>query len=52
MPNDIKYLIIDNDDEITELIHHLRRVKGRFDQDTIDRLSSRILTAEQINNDV
>jgi len=51
-PDDIKYLIIDNDDEITELIGHLRREKNRFDRDTIDRLSSRILTAEQINNDV
>lgn len=51
-PNDIKYLIVENDDEITELISHLRNVKRGFDQDTIDRLSSRILTAEQINNDV
>jgi hypothetical protein len=51
-PNDIKYLIIDNDEEIIELIRHLRDVKSPFDQDTVDRLSSRILTAEQIHNDV
>ncbi|MDP8218933.1 MAG: abortive infection system antitoxin AbiGi family protein [Candidatus Theseobacter exili] len=51
-PNDIKYLIIDNDEEINGLISYLRKVKGRFDKATIDRLSSRILTAEQIHNDV
>lgn len=51
-PNDIKYLIINNDGEINELIEHLRTVKNHFDPDTVDRLSSRILTAEQINNDI
>lgn len=51
-PNDIKYLIVENDSEITELIEHLRSVKSRFDNDTIDRLSSRILTAEQIHHDI
>ena len=51
-PNDIKYLIINNDAEINELIEHLRTVKDHFDPSTIDRLSSRILTAEQINNDI
>jgi len=51
-PEDIKYLIINSDDEITELIDHLESVKGRFDESTRRLLASRILTAEQIKNDV
>ncbi|WP_157358281.1 abortive infection system antitoxin AbiGi family protein [Winogradskyella sp. J14-2] len=51
-PDDIQYLIVENDNDINELIRHLRQVKNRFLPDTIDRLSSRILTYEQIEKDV
>jgi len=51
-PEDIKYLIIERDDERLSLIQHLESVKGRFDEDTRRRLASRILTSEQINTDV
>lgn len=51
-PEDIRYLIIDRDEERLELIHHLEQVKGRFSDETRRRLASRILTAEQIKNDV
>lgn len=51
-PDDIKYLIVERDSDITNLIHHLESVKGRFDRDTRSRLASRILTAEQINRDI
>jgi hypothetical protein len=51
-PDNIQYLIIENDNDINDLIHHLRQVKNRFPPDTIDRLSSRILTYEQIEKDV
>lgn len=51
-PDDIKYLIIQNDSEIADLIAHLARVKGRFDQLTRERLTTRILTAEQIQTDI
>jgi hypothetical protein len=51
-PEDIKYLIVERDDEIAELITHLRGVKGKFDDQTLDRLASRILTAEQILQDI
>ncbi|WP_404936385.1 abortive infection system antitoxin AbiGi family protein [Pseudoalteromonas sp. SG43-7] len=51
-PEDIRYLIVERDDEISELITHLEEVKGRFNQQTRDRLKSRILTAEQINLDI
>jgi hypothetical protein len=51
-PDDIKYLIVEKDDDINPLITHLRQVKNRFSADTIDRLSSRILTYDQIENDI
>jgi hypothetical protein len=51
-PDDIKYLIVEKDSDIDELISHLRVAKIHFTKETIDRLSSRILTYEQIENDV
>lgn len=51
-PDDIKYLIVESESDITDLIQHLRSVKNRFSEPDIDRLSSRVLTSEQIHNDV
>lgn len=51
-PEDIRYLIVERDNERLDLIQHLENVKGRFDDGTRRRLASRILTAEQINTDV
>lgn len=51
-PDDIQYLIVKNDSEINELITHLEKVKGRFDLQTRLRLTSRILTIDQIHNDI
>ena len=51
-PDDIKYLIIDNENEIPELIKHLKFAKDKFDQQTIEKLMSRILTSEQIKQDI
>ena len=51
-PDDIQYLIVENNQDINNLINHLRQVKGRFSHRTIDRLASRILTYNQIENDV
>lgn len=51
-PDDIQYLIVENDNEINDLINHLRSVKNRFRPEIIERLSSRILTYEQIENDI
>ena len=50
-PEDIKYLIVENDDDILELINHLNTVKNNFTLDIKKRLTSRILTLEQIIND-
>ena len=51
-PEDIRYLIVENDEEISTLIKHLEHVKDRFDSETLNRLTSRILTADQIERDI
>lgn len=51
-PDDIKYLIVEKDNDINPLIAHLRVAKIGFSDTTVDRLSSRILTFEQIKKDI
>ena len=51
-PEDIKYLIVERDEQRIELIEHLDQVKHRFDYVTKRRLASRILTIDQIKNDI
>lgn len=51
-PEDIRYLIVEKDEEILQLINHLKKVKSRFDSETLSRLTSRILTADQIDRDI
>ncbi|MFC2066131.1 abortive infection system antitoxin AbiGi family protein [Chloroflexota bacterium] len=50
--NDIKYIIINEEGQINNMVKELRNIKGdRYDNDTIDRLISRIITVKQIEND-
>ncbi len=50
--NDIKYIIISEEGQINNMVKELRNIKGdRYDNDTIDRLISRIITVKQIKND-
>ena len=50
--DDIKYIIIDKESEINEMIRELRVIKGsKYDLDTIERMVSRIITVKQIEND-
>ncbi len=51
-PNDIKYLIINNDEEIPEVISHIKAVKKKYGEDDTARLSTRILTYDQIKYDI
>ncbi|MGE6222335.1 abortive infection system antitoxin AbiGi family protein [Aeromonas media] len=52
-PCDIKYIIIRDDSEIGNLIDHLRRAKGdSYSLHDIERLTTRILTADQIKGDI
>ena len=52
-PNDIKYVIIRDESEINTMVKKLRKIKGGigFDDDTVDRLTSRIITVKQIRAD-
>ena len=52
-PNDIKYIIIKNDLEISEFLNILRNDKGKnYSHHDIERLMTRILTTEQIVSDI
>lgn len=51
-PEDIKYLVVEKDEERIELINHLEIAKEKFDEITRRRLASRILTIDQILNDI
>ncbi len=52
-PNDIKYIIIENDSEISEFVDLLRRAKGnKYSYSDIERLMTRVLTTEQIVTDM
>lgn len=50
--DDIKYIILKNETEIHEFVQHLREVKGeRYPMRVIEKLTTRIVTAEQIRED-
>lgn len=51
-PDDIKYLVVENEADITDLINHLHFAKHKFNDETRNRLASRILTVEQIEKDI
>lgn len=49
---DIKYIIIEDEDQINIMIKRVRDIKGsRYDEDTVDKLASRIITVRQIKED-
>lgn len=51
-PNDIKYIIINSEDEIPEFISILRNAKGqKFSYQDVERLTTRFITVEQIKTD-
>ncbi|RYU92773.1 abortive infection system antitoxin AbiGi family protein [Emticicia agri] len=50
-PNDISYIFIKNDSEITDFVDLLSKVKRKYNYDDVNRLMTRIITTEQIFND-
>ncbi|CAG1065936.1 hypothetical protein BAC1_01531 [uncultured bacterium] len=51
-PKDIKYIIVNKEREILEMVEYLHKVKSpKYDDDTIKILTSRIITCEQIQKD-
>ncbi len=51
-PSDIKYIIVKEEKEILSMIVALRKIKKKYDANTIEILTSRIITSEQILNDL
>lgn len=52
-PEDIKYIFIKEDSEISEFVRHLDDAKGaNFTKREVERLTTRIITTEQIRTDV
>jgi len=50
-PDDIKYIIIKNEEEIWSLVHKLPRIKKKYSYETVQKLLTRIITIEQIRKD-
>ncbi len=51
-PNDIKYIIIKDEEEISEFINVLRTAKGKkFSMNDVEKLTTRIITSTQIYED-
>jgi hypothetical protein len=50
-PEDINYIIIKNETERDDIIRTLENVKGKYPHEQIKRLTSRILSSQQIRSD-
>lgn len=51
-PDDIKYIIIERESEISEFVEILRKSKGnKYSYNDVERLMTRIITSEQIKTD-
>lgn len=50
-PEDIRYIIIKDETEIPTMISTLKSIKSKYTDDVIEKLVSRIITTEQINED-
>lgn len=52
-PNDIKYIIIERESEISEFVEILKKSKGnKYTYNDVERLMTRIITSEQIKTDL
>ena len=50
-PDVINYIIVEKEDEIVPLIHELRSIKGNFSHNSVELLSSRIISMDRIRED-
>jgi len=50
-PDDIRYIIIKDEDEISSIVHELPRIKEKYSYGTVQKLLTRIITTEQIKRD-
>ena len=50
-PSDIKYIIVEKEGEIIDIIKEIERIKSKYDDDQKKLLCSRVISAEQILED-
>lgn len=50
-PNDINYIVVATDAEMLPMVRAVRSIKGKYDADTVDLLTSKIISAERIRED-
>lgn len=50
-PNDISYIIVNKENEIFPMINELKNINGKYNNQTLEILKSRIITCDQIFND-
>ena len=50
-PDDIRYIIIRDEDEISSIVDELPKIKGKHSYQTVQKLLTRIITTEQIMRD-
>jgi len=50
-PDDIRYIIIKNDDEILSMVDELQKIKKKYSYGAVQKLLTRIITTEQIKRD-
>ena len=50
-PDVINYIIVEKEDEIVPLIHELYSIKGNFSHNSVELLSSRIISMDRIRED-
>ena len=50
-PDVINYIIVEKEDEIVPLMHELHSIKGNFSYNSVELLSSRIISMDRIRED-
>jgi hypothetical protein len=50
-PKDISYIVLKNESERYDAIQEIRSIKGKYSNEVVQTLISKIITAEQIEND-
>lgn len=50
-PDDIKYIIIEKEDQITSMINAIERIKNKYDSTTMKKLTTRIISKQNIIED-
>ena len=50
-PNDIKYIIVEKEQQIPSIIRAIEQIKNKYDEETIKLLTTRIISKQQIEED-